>query len=163
MKPHFLFRLKKRSEINEKDLYVGGSFFNTGKEIHMDKEKLVLADGTEIMLESSQGVGALCVCAGTHSAACSMWSMLTRDNLREVVIRNPDGGMTGKYKDMILDHITGTDNADGTVRLTVCLREKTYFEILAERIAELEAGSRTHNEAIADLGQAVSDMAERGE
>ena len=79
----------------------------------MDKEKLVLADGTEIMLESSQGVGALCVCAGNHSAACSMWSMLTRDNLREVVIRNPDGGMTGKYKDMILVVVKHFCNAYG--------------------------------------------------
>lgn len=130
-----------------------------------NKDTLVLADGTEITLESSQGMGALCVCADSHAVAGILWDKLTGENLKEVCIRDAAGRITGRYKDMTLDHITGRDNADGTVQLALCLREKTYAELLEERVAELEAGQQTHSAAIGDLGQAVSDMEviERGE
>lgn len=123
-----------------------------------NKDTLVLADGTEITLESSQGMGALCVCADSHAVAGILWDKLTGENLKEVCIRDAAGRITGRYKDMTLDHITGRDNADGTVQLALCLREKTYAELLEERVAELEAGQQTHSAAIGDLGQAVSDM-----
>ena len=78
--------------------------------------------------------------------------------------------MTGTYTDMLLDHVTGTDKADGTALLTVNLREKTNEEILQEKVAaleaelaELKAGQGTQDEAISDLGQAVSDITGGGE
>lgn len=131
--------------------------------IAMSKDKLVLADGTEITLESSQGIGALNVNVQDKAAACALWDKFTKVNLEQVTVRNSVGETTGNYSSMLLDHITGTDNPDGTVQLTFSLRNKTTEEILVERVAALEAGQETQDEAISDLGQAVSDVVEGGQ
>ena len=129
----------------------------------MSKDRLVLADGTEITLESSQGIGALNVNAQDKDAACALWEKFTRENLEHVTVRNTEGETTGSYFGMLLDHITGADNPDGTVQITFSLRNKTTEEILVERVAVLEAGQGTQDDAISDLGQIVSDMAEGGQ
>lgn len=128
----------------------------------MKKDKLVLADNTTIELETSQGIGALIVNAESKAAACALWEKFTPDNLKDVTIKNADNMTIGKYTDMVLDHVTGADNADGTVQVTFSLRKKSVEELLTERVESLEAGQQTQDEAIGDLGQAVSDMATEG-
>lgn len=125
----------------------------------MGKDKLVLADGTEMELESSRGIGALCVIAESRTAAGALWEKFYGENLSEVLIKNSTGDVAGRYKDMVLDHITGADYGD-SVLITFNLREKTETELLRERVAALESGQKTQDEAIGDLGQAVSDIAE---
>ena len=136
----------------------------------MNNDKLVLADSTEITLESSQGMGALNVRVADKAAACAIWEGFTKQNLEQVSIKNSQGEITGNYSGMILDHITGVEDPDGTVRITFSLRVKTSEEILMERVAALEAGQQmleagqeTQDEAISDLGQAVSDVVEGGQ
>lgn len=126
----------------------------------MDNDKLVLADGTEIMLESSHGIGALQAKAESKAAACALWEKFARGNLAHVSIKNAGGEVTGRYHGLVLDHIKGSDSPDGTVNITFCLREKTVEEILTERVEALESGQQTQDDAISDLGQAVSDAAE---
>ncbi len=128
----------------------------------MDKDKLVLADGTGIMLESAQGIGALNVMAADKGTACGLWKKFTPENLKEVVIQGAAGETIGRYGNVVLDHITGVENANGTILITFSLRNKTKEELLTERISALEAGQETQDAAIGDLGQAVSDMAEGG-
>ena len=128
----------------------------------MGKDKLVLNDGTEMELESSHGIGALCVIAESRIAAGALWEKFDGENLSEVLIKNSERDVTGRYKDMVLDHITGSDY-DGSVQITFSLRQKTETEILRERVAALEYGQQTQDEAIGDLGQAVSDIVEGGE
>ncbi len=127
-----------------------------------NKDKLVLADGTTITLESSQGIWALNVHAQDKATACALWEKITKENLEQVTIKNSEGETTGNYSDMVLDHITGKDNLDGTIQITFSLRNKTTEELLTERVSMLEAGQQTQDAAIGDLGQAVSDMAEGG-
>lgn len=129
----------------------------------MNKDKLVLADGTEITLESSQGIGTLNVNVQDKDMACALWESFSKENLEQVTIKNAAGETTGNYSGMILDHITGADNPDGTMQITFSLRNKTSEEILTERVAALEAGQETQDEAISDLGQAVSDVVEGGQ
>ncbi len=128
----------------------------------MNNDKIVLADGTEIPLESSQGIGALHVNAESKAAACTLWEGFTPKKLKQVTVKNADGLTVGVYPDMVLDHITGVENGDGTVQVTFSLRSKTENEILKERLDAFEAGQQTQDEAIGDLGQAVSDIAEGG-
>jgi len=128
----------------------------------MDHDKLVLRDGTEIVLESSQGIGALHVIVENKSAACALWERFTKDNLAEVNVKNSLDETTGVYKDMVLDHITGADNGDGTIKITFSLRNKSIEEIMEERIAALEEGQQIQDAGIGDLGQAISDMMEGG-
>ena len=129
----------------------------------MSKDKLVLADSTEITLESSQGIGALNVKVQDKDAACALWERFTKENLEQVSVKNAAGETTGNYSNMVLCHITGMDNEDGTVQITFSLRARTTEELLVERVAALEAGQQTQDEAISDLGQAVSDVAEGGQ
>lgn len=126
----------------------------------MNNDKLVLKDGTEITLVSSLGMGGLYVNAKDHTAACALWKKFSKANLQEVTVKNADGVAVGSYKDMVLDHVEGRDNDDGTVQMMFSLRSKTVEEVLTERVAALEAGQLTQDSAIDDLGQAVSDIAE---
>lgn len=128
----------------------------------MEKDKLVLADNTTIELETSQGISALSCNVESISEASKLWEKFTQENLRDVTIKNADDLTIGKYPDMVLDHITGADNADGTVQITFSLRSKSIEELLTERVSALESGQQTQDEAIGDLGQAISDMAEGG-
>lgn len=127
-----------------------------------DKDKLVLKDGTAVELESSQGIGALNVLAENRDAAYKLWEKFTPEALRQVTVKNSDEITVGRYQDMILDHITAADQEDGTVLITFSLRNKSAVEVLTERVAAVESGQQTQDEAIGDLGQAVSDMAEGG-
>lgn len=129
----------------------------------MEKDKLVLTDGTTIELKTSQGISALSCNVESISAACVLWEKFTTENLKDVTIKNADDLTIGKYSDMVLDHITGADNADGTVQITFSLREKSVEELLTERVATLEAEQETQDSAIADLGQTVSDIVEIAE
>lgn len=124
----------------------------------MINDKLVLADGTKIALESSQGIGALHVVTECKAAACNIWEKFTKENLKHVVVKNADGETTGNYTDMVLDCIVGTENVDNTVRVIFKLRNKTAEEVLAERVAALETDQQMQDGAISDLGQAVSDV-----
>lgn len=130
----------------------------------MGNDKLVLKDGTEIILGSSLGIEALRVEAESKAQAAGLWEKFTRENLEHVAIKDPSEGIIGTYDDLILDHMEGWENPDGTgcISLTFCLRAKTTEEMLAERIERLEAGQQVQDEAISDLGQAVSDVAEGG-
>lgn len=128
----------------------------------MKKDKLVLTDGTEIMLETSQGISALSVNVENKDAACATWKQFTPDNLENVTIKNADGLTIGQYSNMVLDHVTGTDNVGGTVQITFSLRSKSVEELLTERVEVLESGQQMHGVAIEDLGQAMSDIAEGG-
>lgn len=126
----------------------------------MNNDKLVLKDGTEITLASSVGMGALYVHAEDHTAACTLWKKFSKANLQTVAVKNADDVTVGSYNDMVLDHVEGKDNDDGTVQMMFSLRSKTVEEVLTERITALEAGQQTQDSAIDDLGQAVSDIAE---
>lgn len=126
----------------------------------MKKDKLVLADGTEIELEISLGISALTATVESKDAACELWKKFTTDNLKLVNIKNADDLTIGKYSDMVLNHVTGADNADGTVQITFSLRNKTVEELLTERVVALESGQQMHGLAIEDLGQAMSDIAD---
>lgn len=128
----------------------------------MNNDKLVLKDGTEITLETSRGMNALCVNVTDKAAACTLWGKFSKENLTQISVKNSEGVIVGSYQDMVLDHIEGRDNEDGTVQMTFSLRGKTTEEILTERIIALESGQQTQDEAIGDLGQAVSDIAEGG-
>ncbi len=128
----------------------------------MSKDKLVLTDGTTIPLESSQGIGALNANVKDKAAACALWENFTKENMERITIQNAEGETTGTYSCMVLDHITGKENPDGTVQVVFSLRNKTAEELLTERVAALEAGQQTQDEAISDLGQAVSDVVEGG-
>lgn len=129
----------------------------------MNKDKLVLKNGTEITLEDSRGIEKLYVVVESKAAVVILWEQLTPENLKEIQIQNADGEATGIYADMVLCNITCVENADSTVTVEINLRAKTENELLREEIEALRAGQAAQDAAIGDLGQAISDVMVGGE
>lgn len=128
----------------------------------MNNDKLVLKDGTEIKLETSQGMENLNVVTKSKQEACNFWEKFTSDNLKQVIVKNQDGITVGNYNNMILDHFRGIEKADGTILAVFSLRNKSDIEIMAERLSAVETNTQINSEAIGDVGEAISDIVEGG-
>lgn len=122
----------------------------------MNKDKLILKDGTEITLEAGANLGALHVLSADRAAMLSTWELLTGDNLSSVQIKNGDGLTVGIYTDLILVSETSVVVSDGSVLTTYALREKTAEE---RRLDALEEGQQVQDGAIEDLGAVASALA----
>lgn len=126
----------------------------------MNKDKLVLKNGTEIELEAGANLGALQVKATDRAAMLETWDKLTEDNLSEVRIKNGADLTVGTYTGLVLISETSVMASDGAVVTTYALREKTSEE---RRLDALEAGQSVQDGAIEDLGAVTSTLAEQME
>lgn len=118
----------------------------------MNKDIVVLANGTEIKLEAGASLGALQVSAADRTAMVATWEQLTPENLAEVQIKNGDGLVVGNYTDLVLVSETSVVTLDGSILTTYSLREKTTEE---KRLDALEDGEEILDGAILDLADAV--------
>ena len=126
----------------------------------MNKDKLILKDGTEIELESGASLSALGVLSEDKAAMVDVWDKLTADNLATGRIKNGDGLVVGNYTDLALVSETSTVNVDGTILTYFNLREKSDIE---KRLDVIEDGQEMQNGAINDLGEIASVLAEAQE
>ncbi|RKI94290.1 hypothetical protein D7V94_01725 [Parablautia intestinalis] len=126
------------------------------------KDTLVLKNGTELQLESGASLTDMRVLFPTKQDMLAGWDMLTKENLEEMLIRNADGVIVGRYSNLLLESETSTVQEDGTVLTSFHLREKTEIEILKEEISDLKESREINTGAIEDLGKAVSELAEQG-
>lgn len=124
----------------------------------MDKDKLILRDGTAIELEAGASLAVIQVSASDRESMLQIWEKLTEENLAEVQIQNGNGLTVGTYKDLILVSETSVVSTDGVVITTYRLREKTDVE---KRLDTVEAGQAIQDGAIADLGEVSSLLAEQ--
>ena len=124
----------------------------------MNKDKLILRDGTAIELEAGASLAVIQVSASDRESMLQIWEKLTEENLAEVQIQNGNGLTVGTYKDLVLVSETSVVAADGTVVTTYSLREKTDVE---KRLDTVEAGQAIQDGAIADLGEVSSLLAEQ--
>ena len=104
----------------------------------MNKDKLILKDGTEITLEAGASLGALQVVSADRAAMLATWELLTLTNLAAVQIKNGNGLTVGTYTDLVLASETSVVTPDGTVLTTYSLRPKTAVERLTERVDAVE-------------------------
>lgn len=122
----------------------------------MNKDKMILKNGTEIELEASASLGALQVLSADRAAMLSTWAMLTPDNLAVVQVKTGDGLTVGTHTDLVLISETSVVATDGTVLTTYSMREKTPEE---RRLDALEEGQQVQDGAIEDLGAVASALA----
>lgn len=127
----------------------------------MSTTKLVLADSTEIELQGGAALGYMKAHYADKTAMVSDWEKITKENLKTVQIMT-DGTVTGNYGDLLLESETSTLQPDGSVDTVWNIREKTEMENLREEIAQFREGQDIQDGAIADLGEAVSTLAEGG-
>lgn len=126
----------------------------------MNKDKMILKDGTEIELESGASLSALQVAAADRTTMLDVWQRLTPENLQEVQIRNGDGLTIGRYTGLVLVSERSVVASDGSVITVYQIREKTAEE---KRLDALEEGQAILDGAVGDLGAVTSTMAAQHE
>lgn len=126
------------------------------------KDKIILNNQLQINIESGSSLSDMKVLSETKYDMVSIWDMLTEENLKHIEIQTEDGTVVGTYDNILLDSETSTIQSDGKILTSFHLREKTDIELLRERIEQLESGQEVQDGAIADLGEAVSGLAEEG-
>lgn len=124
----------------------------------MNKDKIILSNGTEIQIESGASLSDIRVISETKYDMIATWDMLTAENLSSVRVVNGDGLTVGTYSDLILVSETSVEK-DGKIETSFNLREKTEME---KRIDWIENRQEVQDGAITDLGAAVSGLAEEG-
>ena len=124
----------------------------------MNKDTLILKDGTIIELEAGAYLSNIQVVAADRAGMMAIWEKMTADNLSSVQIQMGDGLTIGTYTDLVLVSETSTVSPDGTVLTSYHLREKTDEE---KRLDALEEGQTVQDGAISDLGSATSALADQ--
>lgn len=124
--------------------------------------KLILFDNTEIEVKDGSTLFDLQVDPVQY---ISMWESLTESNLKLVKLVSESGDLIDQLSDLVVDHEFSIKEKD-TILCHFYLREKDATEIelesLRKKIAELTAELSVHDGAIADMGEAISGLAEEG-
>lgn len=126
----------------------------------MNKDKLILKDGSEIELETGASLSALGVLSEDKAAMVDVWDKLTADNLATGRIKNGEGLVVGNYTDLALVSETSTVNVDGTILTYFNLREKSDIE---KRLDAVEEGQSVHDGAIMETIEVLSAVVEAQE
>ena len=123
------------------------------------KDTMILADLSEIELETGASLSDIRVAAVDRAAMLITWSKLTPENLAVVKIKNGDGVVRGNYENLVLENETSKVASDGSVMTSYHLRPKTDLERLAERMDAVEAGQDVQDGAINDIATLTGEMA----
>lgn len=120
-------------------------------------DKLVLKDGFEIAIEDGASLGNIIHIAQDETAALAVCEKITNANVSSIKFYHGDL-LTGEYENVIKSsEPTRTINEDGTVTVTISLREKTDIEI---RLDALEQSQAVQDLALEDVGEAISTLME---
>lgn len=113
----------------------------------MNKEKMILNDGTTIEMEAAANLSGLITVFADWAAVASIMPKLTEDNLVSVKVQNGEGLTVGNYTDLVLQPGSWETKEDG-IHITISLREKTDLE---KRLDKVESGQEVQDGAIAEL------------
>ncbi len=120
--------------------------------------KLILQNNTEIQVKEGSTIFDIMIDPSDYSY---MWEALTESNLKLVKLISESGDLLDQKENLVV----ASENSFREKDLVSChfyLREKTEVELLREQIAALTAELSVHDGAIADMGEAISDLAEEG-
>ena len=124
---------------------------------------MTFKDGTRIEIDEGASLGHIVHVATNEANALFVCEKCTAENVSEIKFSQPgeDGAeiITGEYSGLLLSGApTRATNEDGlSVTVTISLYEPSALEL---RVAALEESQGVQDEAIDDLGGAVSDMME---
>lgn len=120
----------------------------------MEKDTLVLKDGTVMELETGASLGDVRVLFPDKAAFFAGWDRLSEDNLSEVQVKNGAGLAVGRYKGLLLVNETSSVQADGTVLTSFCFREKDAME---KRMDAIEAGQGVQDAALGEMAEELTN------
>lgn len=115
--------------------------------------KLKLNDGATIAIEDGATLNYIVHIAADETAALAVCAQLKTENLRHVEFQTESGEAFGIYNNLISDVAPARQtNDDGTVTVTISLRQKTDVEL---RLDSLEIGHEINAGAIEELAGIV--------
>ena len=117
----------------------------------MNKDRMILKDGTEIELESSAYLSSLKIKTSSKDDMLEKWNKMSDYNLSSVQFLNSAGFATGIYEDLILVSETSEIQTDGSILTSFHLRQKNDLE---KRVDILDG-------AVNDLGVITSELSEK--
>ena len=126
-------------------------------------EKIIFADNTQLEIKEGASLGSITAIVNDFASLGTVATALRTSGNLDGVQFVSGGQVTGEYSDMKLEAplFRNVDtNKEGKVEATFSIREKTETE---KRLDALEQGQGVQDGAIADLGEAVSTIAEGGE
>ena len=115
-------------------------------------DKMILKDNTTVELQAGASLSAVTAKFDSKDAMLETWKTLTPENLAEVKFQNDAGMTVGTYTDLVLESETSREVSDGV---------QTTFSDTEKRLDALEEGQTVQDEAISDLGEATSELAEK--
>lgn len=127
----------------------------------MDKDTLVLKDGTIVELEAGSGIGNMKVELEDLVELEALWDKLTDVQLKEVTIKNSSGMVCATYENLTAQKPLFRyldKNNDGKIKAVFGLRQKNEMELAIEALKESQD---VQNGAISDLGAVTSAIAEQ--
>lgn len=119
------------------------------------KDILVLADGTNVELESGAQLGGMQSVFSDKASMVKTWDAMTDENLKSVQIMDSNGSVIAEYTDLVLASVTSTEQEGGTILTTFALREKTETELLAEKTKALEEQNAMLTECVLEMSEVV--------
>ncbi|MDR1718199.1 MAG: hypothetical protein LBS20_20390 [Prevotella sp.] len=120
----------------------------------MDKDKMILNDGTIIELETGASLTGITTIFPDWTAAASIMPKLTEENLSKVEVQNGEGLNRGNYTDLVMQPGSWEVKSDG-LYMTISLREKTDIE---KRLDKVESGQEVQAGAIGELAGMMGGM-----
>lgn len=101
----------------------------------MSISKMVLADGTEIVLAGGAAIGYMKAHYASKADMVADWDKLTRENLKTVQVKTDDT-VTANYTDLVLESETSALDAAGEVDTVWKVREQSQMERLQAELEE---------------------------
>lgn len=125
-------------------------------------DKLILANGSVINIKEGGSLSSIGVVSSTKEEMLSVWGLLTKENLKNVQVKNNDDVIIAKYSNLILENEISKEQEDGSIFTYFRLREKTEVEILKEEVDALKSSMVINDGAILELGTVINDIVEKG-
>lgn len=127
------------------------------------KEKIVLADGTEIEIENGAVESCVQVMLPDLDGLKALYEKFTEDNLENYKIQNADGLTCANHSNKYLKSALVEKKEDGFIisfnLADVDMLEKRVAAIEAQQ-ADIKSGQELQDGAIAELGEMVGIMME---
>lgn len=125
----------------------------------MDKDILVLKDGTAVALEAGASLGSMGASFASKAKMVAAWDKMTEGNLSKVQVKNGAGLVVGSYTNLLLVDETSSVQTDGSVRTVFRIREKDAMEKRMDTVEEELTGTQM---AVAETYELLEGLAGDG-
>lgn len=95
----------------------------------MQKDKLILMDGTIVELEIGASLNDIRVVFENKESMVSTWGNFTENNLKKVQVKNCDDIVVGNYSNLELESETSIVRKDGSVYTSFKFAEKRINDL----------------------------------